>query len=165
MLEVGRGRALTCHEFLVQHVVYVCYAHACGCRVILLFVDRRRRMEASRHQRAALIALAVFVGGAGVAAVYARSTRRAKRQEELANIREKDVRIEDWRVVLMARGRRKILSATCLQLKVHACVRQELRSIAERRFDIQQEPRRRRLLTVAMRKWLVGFRLCASVQV
>ena len=122
-------------------------------------------MEASRHQRAALLALAGFVGGAGVAAVYARGIRRAKRQEELANIREKDVRIEDWRVVLMARGRRKILSATCLQLKVHACVRQELRSIAERRFDIQQEPRRRRLLTVAISKWLVGFRLCASVQV
>ena len=77
----------------------------------------------------------------------------------LANIREKDVRIKNWRVVLMARGRRIILCATCLQLKVHACVRQELRSIAERRFDLQQEPRRRRLLTVAMRKWLVGFRL------
>ncbi len=102
-------------------------------------------------------ALTGFVGGAGVAAVYARGIRRAKRQEEVANIREKDVRIEDWRVVLMARARRKILSATCLQLKVHACVRQELRSIAERRFDLQQEPRRRRLLTVAMRKWLVGF--------
>jgi hypothetical protein len=51
-------------------------------------------MEASRHQRAALIALAGFVGGAGVEAVYARSTRRAKRQEELANIRDKDVKIQ-----------------------------------------------------------------------
>jgi hypothetical protein len=34
-------------------------------------------MEASRHQRAALLALAGFVGGAGVAAVYARGIRRA----------------------------------------------------------------------------------------
>jgi hypothetical protein len=44
--------------------------------------------------------------------VYARGIRRAKRQEDLVNIHEKDVRIEDWCVVLMARGRRTILSAT-----------------------------------------------------
>ena len=111
------------------------------------------------RQRAVLLALAGFVGGAGVAAVCARGIRRAKRQEELVNNREKNVRIEDWRVIFMARRRRKILSASCLHLKVHACVRQELRSISERRFDLQHEHRRRRLLTVAMRKWLVGFRL------
>ncbi len=46
-----------------------------------------------------------------MALVYARGIRRAKRQEELVNIHEKDVRIEDWCVVLMACGRRTILSA------------------------------------------------------
>ena len=77
-------------------------------------------MEASGHRRAALLALAGFIGGAATAAVYARGIRRAKRLEEVANIREKDIRI-------------------------------------------RQEHRRKRLLTVGMRKWLVGFRLSASV--
>jgi hypothetical protein len=107
-------------------------------------------MEASRPGRAALLALAGFVGGAGVAVLYARGMRRAQRLNALAKIHEKDVR--------------KVLSGTWLQWKVHAGVKQQLRIIAERRFfDNQQQHRLKCLLTLCMRRWLNSFRLSASV--
>lgn len=106
-------------------------------------------METSRPQREALLALAGFVGGVGVAVLYARGMRRAQRLNALAKIHEKDVR--------------KVLSGTWLQWKVHAGVKQQLRIIAERRFDNQQQHRRECLLTLCMRRWLNSFRLSASV--
>ena len=92
-------------------------------------------MEASRPHRAALLALAGF-GAAGVAVLYARGMRRAQRLNALAKIHEQDVR--------------KVLSGSCLQWKVHIGVKQQLRIIAERRFENQQQVRLFRVFEVGI---------------
>ena len=101
-------------------------------------------MEASRPPRAALLALSGFLGGAAVAVLYARGFSRTRRLNELADIHEKDV---------------SVLRGSLLQWKVHVGVRQQLRSIAATRFEHELQHRRKRLLTVCLRQWVVSFRL------
>ena len=101
-------------------------------------------MEACKPQRGAMLAVAGFFGATGVAVLYARGIRRAQRLDALAQIHDKHVR--------------QILSGSCLQWKVHAGVKQQLRIIAQRRFENQQHVRRECLLTVTMRQWVAAFR-------